>query len=93
MITREEALDIYFEVASRGYTEIDRVINVINVIFDSMEEENNMEENIEQLTESIDEFTFDNSHLVAQYMYKNLDIKIVEALMLELEAQIRFGSK
>jgi len=36
---------------------------------------------------------FENIHIVAHYMYHKLDRKTIEALILELEANLRFGDK
>jgi len=53
-------------------------------------DENNELKNVE--FGKIDEISFENSHLVAEYLFTQ-DKKVAEALMLELEAQFRFGGK
>ena len=47
----------------------------------------------EDIQAGVYDMCFENIHIVAQYMYCHLDRKTIEALMLELEAQIRFGDK
>lgn len=51
------------------------------------------EELSEDIKRGVYDINFVNANLVAQYMYEKLDKETVEALMLELEAQIRFGDK
>lgn len=47
----------------------------------------------EDIQRGVYDMCFENIHIVAGYMYYNLDRKVIEALMLELEAQIRFGEQ
>lgn len=47
----------------------------------------------EDIKKSIYDMNYDNIHFVAEYMFEKLDKKVIEALVLELEAQFRFGDK
>jgi len=48
---------------------------------------------IDEMKDSLNKISFENVHIIAEYLYNNLDISVVEGLLLELEAQIRFGDK
>lgn len=47
----------------------------------------------DNIRKGVHDITFKNSHLVGKYLYKKLDKKVVEALMLELEANLRLENE
>jgi len=84
MISREEAKQM-FRDDKDAYGKPRAIMSKIDIIYDSLEPV------VKEV--KISDLTFDNSHRIAELMYENLDIKVVEALMLDLEAQIRFRGK